>query len=156
MNIIKNPNFAFDIYKTNIVDSCLTVVGQTFMDACSQSEHRLGKDSPSSKLLYAKDIPRYKQWVERWGCLSLTPCLICLINCQPTFFLKCFSCQLTCWYAFYCSNAFVINRCVRRRKTDKSLKLHIWAGQQAVFDWISNRTVHIFGEAMEIWLHPLT
>lgn len=66
VNIIKNPNFAFDIYKTNIVDSCLTVVGQTFMDACSQSEHRLGKDSPSSKLLYAKDIPRYKQWVERY------------------------------------------------------------------------------------------
>ena len=70
VNIIKNPDFAFDVHKTNIVDSCLTVVGQTFMDACSQSEHRLGKDSPSSKLLYAKDIPKYKQWVERWEQLS--------------------------------------------------------------------------------------
>ncbi|KAL8574219.1 hypothetical protein ACOMHN_027873 [Nucella lapillus] len=66
VNIIKNPDFAFDVHKTNIADSCLTVVGQTFMDACSQSEHRLGKDSPSSKLLYAKDIPKYKQWVERY------------------------------------------------------------------------------------------
>lgn len=36
------------------------------MDACSTSEHRLGKDSPSSKLLYAKDIPIYKDWVERY------------------------------------------------------------------------------------------
>ena len=30
------------------------------------SDHRLGKDSPSSKLLYAKDIPIYKDWVERY------------------------------------------------------------------------------------------
>ncbi|XP_041350001.1 plexin-A2-like isoform X2 [Gigantopelta aegis] len=66
VNVIKNPNFVFDIYKSNIVDSCLTVIGQTFMDACSVSEHRLGKHSPSSKLLYAKDIPKYKKWVERY------------------------------------------------------------------------------------------
>ncbi|KAL7832956.1 hypothetical protein SRHO_G00299740 [Serrasalmus rhombeus] len=31
-----------------------------------QSEHKLGKDSPSNKLLYAKDIPNYKNWVERY------------------------------------------------------------------------------------------
>ncbi|UYV69643.1 PlexA [Cordylochernes scorpioides] len=61
----RTPNFVFDIHKTNIVDSCLSVVAQTFMDACSTSDHRLGKDSPSSKLLYAKDIPIYKDWVER-------------------------------------------------------------------------------------------
>jgi len=66
VNLIKNPNFVFDIHKSNIVDSCLSVVAQTFMDACSTSEHRLGKDSPSSKLLYAKDIPGYKEWVERY------------------------------------------------------------------------------------------
>ena len=29
------------------------------------SDHKLGKDSPSSKLLYAKDIPTYKKWVDR-------------------------------------------------------------------------------------------
>ena len=66
VNVIKNPNFVFDIYKSNIVDSCLSVVAQTFMDSCSMHEHRLGKDSPSSKLLYAKDIPKYKKWVERY------------------------------------------------------------------------------------------
>lgn len=36
------------------------------MDSCSTSDHRLGKDSPSSKLLYAKDIPLYRGWVERY------------------------------------------------------------------------------------------
>ncbi|XP_052060190.1 plexin-A4-like isoform X2 [Mytilus californianus] len=66
VNVIKNPNFVFDIYKSNIVDSCLSVVAQTFMDSCSQSPHRLGKDSPSSKLLFAKDIPKFKKWVERY------------------------------------------------------------------------------------------
>ncbi|XP_037086635.1 plexin-A4-like [Pollicipes pollicipes] len=66
VNLIKNPNFVFDIHKSNIVDSCLSVVAQTFMDSCSTSENKLGKDSPSSKLLYAKDIPIYKEWVTKY------------------------------------------------------------------------------------------
>ncbi|XP_035376101.1 plexin-A2-like isoform X2 [Electrophorus electricus] len=65
VNVIKNPQFVFDIHKSSITDACLSVVAQTFMDSCSTSEHRLGKDSPSNKLLYAKDIPHYKSWVER-------------------------------------------------------------------------------------------
>ncbi|XP_021370944.1 plexin-A1-like isoform X3 [Mizuhopecten yessoensis] len=66
VNIIKNPNFVYDIQKPSIVDSCLSVVAQTFMDSCSTSEHRLGKDSPSNKLLFAKDIPKYRKWVEKY------------------------------------------------------------------------------------------
>ena len=66
INVVKNPDFVFDVHKSNIVDACLSVTAQTFMDSCSMSEHRLGKDSPSSKLLYAKDIPKYKKWVERY------------------------------------------------------------------------------------------
>ncbi|XP_053329094.1 plexin-A3, partial [Spea bombifrons] len=66
VNVIKNPQFVFDIHKSSITDACLSVVAQTFMDSCSTSEHRLGKDSPSNKLLYAKDIPNYKTWVERY------------------------------------------------------------------------------------------
>lgn len=112
VNLIKNPNFVFDIHKSNIVDSCLSVVAQTFMDSCSTSDHRLGmyifilrnsvcvilvhnacevyllilycikyfcslgKDSPSSKLLYAKDIPIYKEWVERYyGDIKMMPAI---------------------------------------------------------------------------------
>nr|KAG5701673.1 hypothetical protein BaRGS_027831 [Batillaria attramentaria] len=66
VNIIKNPDFVFDINKPLIVDSCLSVVGQTFMDSCSTSEHRLGKDSPSNKLLFAKDIVHYRKLVEKY------------------------------------------------------------------------------------------
>lgn len=71
VNVIKNPQFVFDIHKNSITDACLSVVAQTFMDSCSTSEHRLGKDSPSNKLLYAKDIPHYKSWVERLVCVCV-------------------------------------------------------------------------------------
>lgn len=54
LNFIKNPDFIFDINKTATLDSCLSVIAQTFMDSCSTTEHRLGKDSPSNKLLFAK------------------------------------------------------------------------------------------------------
>ncbi len=43
VNIIKNPEFVFDINKSHIVDSCLTTIAQTFMDACSPTDHKLGK-----------------------------------------------------------------------------------------------------------------
>ncbi|KAH8269817.1 hypothetical protein KR018_012241 [Drosophila ironensis] len=64
VNFIKNPDFIFDVNKTFCVDSCLSVIAQTFMDACSTTEHRLGKDSPSNKLLFAKDIPNYRMMVK--------------------------------------------------------------------------------------------
>lgn len=48
------------------LEGCLSVVAQTLMDACSTHEHQLTKDSPSSKLLFAKDIYQYRDWVDRW------------------------------------------------------------------------------------------
>ncbi|XP_014294701.1 plexin-B isoform X1 [Halyomorpha halys] len=66
VNFIKNPDFIFDINKTATVDSCLSVIAQTFMDSCSTTDHRLGKDSPSNKLLFAKDIPQYRDMVAKF------------------------------------------------------------------------------------------
>ncbi|CAH0774149.1 unnamed protein product [Bemisia tabaci] len=66
VNFIKNPDFIFDINKTPTVDACLSVIAQTFMDSCSTTNHRLGKDSPSNKLLFAKDIPHYREAVTRF------------------------------------------------------------------------------------------
>ena len=66
INIIKNPDFVFDIRKSSTVDSSLSVIAQLFMDSCSPDEHRLGKDSPSNKLLFAKEIPGYKKEVKRF------------------------------------------------------------------------------------------
>uniref|UniRef100_A0A8C7SV17 Plexin D1 n=1 Tax=Oncorhynchus mykiss TaxID=8022 RepID=A0A8C7SV17_ONCMY len=64
VNILKNPQFVFDIEKTDHMDACLSVIAQAFIDACSVSDLQLGKDSPTNKLLYAKEIPEYKKRVQ--------------------------------------------------------------------------------------------
>lgn len=66
INIIKNPQFVFDVQTSDNMDAVLLVIAQTFMDACTLADHKLGRDSPINKLLYARDIPRYKQMVERY------------------------------------------------------------------------------------------
>uniref|UniRef100_A0A8C1QX51 Plexin-B1 n=1 Tax=Cyprinus carpio TaxID=7962 RepID=A0A8C1QX51_CYPCA len=66
INILKNPQFIFDVQASDNVDAVLSVIAQTFMDSCTIAEHKLGRDSPINKLLYARDIPRYKQMVERY------------------------------------------------------------------------------------------
>uniref|UniRef100_A0A8C6WQD5 Plexin b2b n=1 Tax=Neogobius melanostomus TaxID=47308 RepID=A0A8C6WQD5_9GOBI len=64
VNILKNPHFIFDIHVTEVIDAALSVIAQTFMDACTKSEHKLSRDSPSNKLLYAKEISTYKKMVD--------------------------------------------------------------------------------------------
>ncbi|XP_017266871.1 plexin-B1 isoform X1 [Kryptolebias marmoratus] len=66
INILKNPQFIFDVQTSDHVDAVLSVIAQTFMDSCTLADHKLGRDSPINKLLYARDIPRYKQMVERY------------------------------------------------------------------------------------------
>ncbi|KAJ8374068.1 hypothetical protein SKAU_G00046480 [Synaphobranchus kaupii] len=64
VNILKNPHFIFDVHVTEVVDASLSVIAQTFMDACTKTEHKLSRDSPSNKLLYAKEISTYKKMVD--------------------------------------------------------------------------------------------
>ncbi|XP_065214455.1 plexin-A4-like [Planococcus citri] len=66
VNLIKNPNFLFDIHKSATIDSCLSVIAQVLMDSCSTTEPNLNKDSATSKLLYAKEIPVYRKWVHKY------------------------------------------------------------------------------------------
>ncbi|XP_032810026.2 plexin-B1-like isoform X1 [Petromyzon marinus] len=66
VNILKNPQFVFDVHVSDITDSALTVIAQTFMDSCTTVEQKLGRDSPINKLLYAREIPRYKKMVEKY------------------------------------------------------------------------------------------
>ena len=66
MNIIKNPEFVFDIHKTHIGDSSLSVIASTFIDSCSRSHLDLNKESPSGKLLFFREIHKYRKWVESY------------------------------------------------------------------------------------------
>ncbi|XP_069580096.1 plexin-B2-like [Brachyistius frenatus] len=64
VNMLRNPHFIFDVHVTEVVDASLHVISQTFMDACTKSEHKLSRESPSNKLLYAKEISTYKRMVD--------------------------------------------------------------------------------------------
>jgi plexin A len=66
VNIIKNPDFIFDVQKTNVIDASLSVIAQMFMDSCAAGTHQLTKDSPSSKLLFYRDVQKYKKLVEKF------------------------------------------------------------------------------------------
>ena len=65
VSLIKNPEFAFDIHKSATVDSCLSVISQAYIDACSTSEAKYTKDTPSAKLLYVNEVNRYKEGVRQ-------------------------------------------------------------------------------------------
>lgn len=43
MNILKNPHFIFDVHVHEVVDASLSVIAQTFMDACTRTEHKLSR-----------------------------------------------------------------------------------------------------------------
>uniref|UniRef100_A0A3P9HD74 Uncharacterized protein n=1 Tax=Oryzias latipes TaxID=8090 RepID=A0A3P9HD74_ORYLA len=64
VNILRNPHFILDVHVTEVVDASLHVIAQTFMDACTKTEHKLSRESPSNKLLYAKEISSYKRMVD--------------------------------------------------------------------------------------------
>ncbi|XP_004083331.2 plexin-B2 [Oryzias latipes] len=64
VNILRNPHFILDVHVTEVVDASLHVIAQTFMDACTKTEHKLTRESPSNKLLYAKEISSYKRMVD--------------------------------------------------------------------------------------------
>jgi len=48
VNVIHNPEFIFDIRKSDCVDSCLAVIASAFMDSCSQADHKLGTVSSTA------------------------------------------------------------------------------------------------------------
>lgn len=49
VNILKNPHFIFDVHVSEVVDASLSVIAQTFMDACTKSEHKLSRVSGNRK-----------------------------------------------------------------------------------------------------------
>ena len=65
VNLIKNPDFVFDIHKSATVDACLTIIAQAYIDACSTAELRYTKDTPSARLLYVNEVKNYKNEVRQ-------------------------------------------------------------------------------------------
>ncbi|XP_077863872.1 LOW QUALITY PROTEIN: plexin-A2-like, partial [Saccoglossus kowalevskii] len=63
-NIIKCPHFVFDINLSYTLEGSLDIIAQTFIDACSKIQRKLGKEAPVNKLLFAKELPEYRSMVD--------------------------------------------------------------------------------------------
>lgn len=63
INMIKNPDFVFDVEKTGAVELNLSIVAQTLMSSCLPNDPVLNKESPSHKLLFAREINEYRIWI---------------------------------------------------------------------------------------------
>ncbi|XP_074872707.1 plexin-B3 isoform X2 [Carettochelys insculpta] len=66
VTIVRNPQLLFDVRVPENVEAALGVISQTLIDACTASQHNVGRDSPVNKLLYAREIPLYKELVEKF------------------------------------------------------------------------------------------
>ncbi|VDO62153.1 unnamed protein product [Heligmosomoides polygyrus] len=60
VHLIKNPKILLDVSESVSQDGNLSVVAQTLMDCFSFSEQSLGAHSPSSRLLFAKEVTRLR------------------------------------------------------------------------------------------------
>ena len=54
MTILKNPDSVFDIEKPDTIASSMAVISQTFIDACSVTEHKPTKVSLCDMGLYLR------------------------------------------------------------------------------------------------------
>ncbi|VDM72943.1 unnamed protein product, partial [Strongylus vulgaris] len=60
VHLIKNPKILLDVSESISQDGNLSVVAQTLVDCFSFSEQSLGAHSPSSRLLFAKEVARLR------------------------------------------------------------------------------------------------
>lgn len=66
VNLIKNPNFIYDVTVNDTTNSNLSTVAQVIMDACSTSRQELSRNSPVNKLLYNAEVHKYKAQVKNY------------------------------------------------------------------------------------------
>ncbi|CBY24850.1 unnamed protein product [Oikopleura dioica] len=69
VNLIKNPEFLFDINKSPAVSNSLTVVAQTLIDGCSttESDPLLAQAQSTSKVLFSKSVHNnFREWVQSY------------------------------------------------------------------------------------------
>ncbi|XP_052080847.1 plexin-B-like [Mytilus californianus] len=61
--LIGKPDILFDVNVPGHVGSCLDILRQVFVEMFTQTAHKVNKESPPQKLLFHKDIPRYRKLI---------------------------------------------------------------------------------------------
>ncbi|XP_071160144.1 plexin-A1-like [Mytilus edulis] len=62
--LIGKPNILFDVNVPGHVEPCLDILRQVFVESFTQTAHKVNKESPPQKLLFHKDIPRYRKLID--------------------------------------------------------------------------------------------
>jgi len=63
VNLIKNPDFLFDIDKPPSVDHTLTTIAQTLISACSLEQNDKGPNPSTVKMIAYEGRSNYQRWV---------------------------------------------------------------------------------------------
>lgn len=70
VSLIQHPDLVLDVERSITVDASLATVAQALIDLCSRSSDRhtpaLTHEAPSNRLLFAKDMPRYRQQLHHY------------------------------------------------------------------------------------------
>ncbi|CAG2203341.1 PLXNA [Mytilus edulis] len=61
--LIGKPDILFDVSVPAYVEPCMDILRQVFVESFTQTAHKINKESPSQKLLFHKDIPRYRKLI---------------------------------------------------------------------------------------------
>ncbi|VDI79553.1 Hypothetical predicted protein [Mytilus galloprovincialis] len=59
--LIGKPDILFDVSVPAYVGPCMDILKQVFVESFTQTAHKVNKESPPQKLLFHKDIPRYRK-----------------------------------------------------------------------------------------------
>ncbi|CAC5414003.1 PLXNB [Mytilus coruscus] len=61
--LIGKPDILFDVSVPAYVEPCMDILRQVFVESFTQTAHKVNKESPPQKLLFHKDIPRYRKLI---------------------------------------------------------------------------------------------
>ncbi|XP_071160159.1 plexin-B-like [Mytilus edulis] len=62
--LIGKPDILFDVSVPAYVGPCMDILRQVFVESFTQTAHKVNKESPPQKLLFHKDIPRYRKLID--------------------------------------------------------------------------------------------
>eukprot|EP00038_Savillea_parva_P022608 m.38083 g.38083 ORF g.38083 m.38083 type:complete len:2096 (+) comp5614_c0_seq1:192-6479(+) len=66
VNIVKNPDFLYDVRKSDSMNANLSTVAQVILDSCARTAQPLGKNSSVNKLLYRGEVDRWRDKVAEY------------------------------------------------------------------------------------------
>uniref|UniRef100_UPI00358E1BA8 plexin-B3-like isoform X1 n=2 Tax=Myxine glutinosa TaxID=7769 RepID=UPI00358E1BA8 len=66
VQLLKDPSLAFDVEIRPELQSTLDIISQTFMDFCSNYDQKITKDTPTHRLLFARELPRCRHLVDNY------------------------------------------------------------------------------------------